>query len=208
MDTLFLSAFGLGIAFCAPPGAITAEALRRGLARGFRPALLLELGSLIGDAAWAALALAGAAIVVQNRAIQIVLGAAGVFFLLRLAWGALRAGWEGRAPQAKAGLRGGDFGAGAVLSLANPWAIAFWLGMGGVLTGLGVAEPRPSDYGIFFAGFMFGAAIWCFLIAGLIGWGRRFVTPGFFRAVNLLCGLALGYFGLRLGVAVIGLVAG
>jgi len=79
MDTLFLSAFGLGIAFCAPPGAITAEALRRGLARGFRPALLLELGSLIGDAAWAALALAGAAIVVQNRAIQIVLGAAGSF---------------------------------------------------------------------------------------------------------------------------------
>lgn len=208
MDTLFLSAFGLGIAFCAPPGAITAEALRRGLARGFRPALLLELGSLIGDAAWAALALAGAALFVQNRVIQIVLGAAGVFFLLRLAWGALRAGWEGRAPQAKAGLRGGDFAAGAVLSLANPWAIAFWIGMGGVLTGLGVADPRPSDYGIFFAGFMVGAALWCFLIAGLIGWGRRFVTPGFFRAVNLLCGLALGYFGLRLGVAVIGLVAG
>ena len=32
---LFLSAFGLGIAFCAPPGAVTAEAVRRGWRRPF-----------------------------------------------------------------------------------------------------------------------------------------------------------------------------
>jgi chemosensory pili system protein ChpE len=56
MITLFLASFALGLAFCAPPGAITAEALRRGLARGFRPALLVELGSLIGDATWALIA--------------------------------------------------------------------------------------------------------------------------------------------------------
>ncbi len=61
MPLLFVSAFGLGLAFCAPPGAVTAEALRRGLERGFWSVLLLELGSLVGDATWAALALFGAA---------------------------------------------------------------------------------------------------------------------------------------------------
>jgi len=66
MTTLFLSSLVLGIAFCAPPGIITAEAVRRGLARGFRPALWVELGSLNGDATWAIIALAGAAFVVQN----------------------------------------------------------------------------------------------------------------------------------------------
>ena len=65
MVSLFVSAFGVGLAFCAPPGVITAEALRRGLSRGFWSALLLELGSLIGDAAWAALALTGAALLVE-----------------------------------------------------------------------------------------------------------------------------------------------
>ena len=93
--------------FLRAPGAVTAEALRRGLAGGFRPALLLELGSLVGDASWAAIALAGAAVLVQHRPMQFLLGAAGVYFLLRLAWGALRAAWRGRQPATRPGLRGG-----------------------------------------------------------------------------------------------------
>ncbi|HYM70515.1 MAG TPA: hypothetical protein VEZ44_13030 [bacterium] len=44
-------AFALGIAACAPPGVVTVEAVRRGIHRGFAGALLLELGSLVGDAA-------------------------------------------------------------------------------------------------------------------------------------------------------------
>jgi chemosensory pili system protein ChpE len=54
MDALFWTAFALGLAFCAPPGAVTAETLRRGIHRGFAGALFLELGSLVGDATWAA----------------------------------------------------------------------------------------------------------------------------------------------------------
>ena len=92
---LFFAAFGLGLAFCAPPGAVTAEAVRRGLSRGFRAALLLELGSLVGDAFWAAL-------------------------------------------------------------------------------------------------------LWCFVISGLIAWGRRGIGPTFCRCINLLCGLALVLFAAHL----------
>jgi hypothetical protein len=35
-------------------------------------------------------------------------------------------------------------------------------------------------------------------MAGLIAWGRRFVTPLFLRLTNLMCGLALSYFAVRL----------
>ncbi len=80
--------------------------------------------------------------------------------------------------------------------------------MGGVLTGLGVANPRPADYAVFFAGFMGSTTLWCFLIAGLVSWGSRFITSTCFSVVNLLCGVALGYFGVRLGVAVSWLVLG
>jgi hypothetical protein len=35
-------------------------------------------------------------------------------------------------------------------------------------------------------------------MAGLIAWGRRFVNAAFFRWVNGLCGLFLGYLGFSL----------
>jgi chemosensory pili system protein ChpE len=168
MTTLFLSSLVLGVAFCAPPGIITAEAVRRGLARGFWPALWVELGSLIGDATWAIIALAGAVFVVQNEVARLLLGIVGTLFLLHLAWSAIWSAKQGAVPQPKNATGRGDFVAGAVLSLGNPFAIAF----------CGLA--------------------WCFFLAGLITWGRRFVTPIFFRGVNFLCGLFLGYFGLQL----------
>ncbi len=57
---LFITVFGLGVSYNAAPGTaapttVNTEMLRRGLARGFRPALLVQLGALIGDATWAAL---------------------------------------------------------------------------------------------------------------------------------------------------------
>jgi len=67
MLTLFTSSLLLGIVFCAPPGAIAAEAVRRGFAKGFRPALFVEFGSLVGDATWAIVALVGLAVLVQTR---------------------------------------------------------------------------------------------------------------------------------------------
>jgi chemosensory pili system protein ChpE len=51
---------------------------------------------------------------------------------------------------------------------------------------------------IFFAAFMAGALIWCFVLAGVVAWGKQFVTPRLFQVVNVVCGLFLGYFGVRL----------
>jgi hypothetical protein len=37
-------------------------------------------------------------------------------------------------------------------------------------------------------------------MAAIVAWGRRFVTPTFFRWVNFACGLALGFFAIQLGL--------
>jgi threonine/homoserine/homoserine lactone efflux protein len=198
VTTLFLSSLVLGIAFCAPPGIITAEAIRRGLTRGFRPALLVELGSLIGDATWAIITLAGAAFVVQNMLARLALGIIGTLFLLHLAWNAIWSAKQGVVLQSKNATGRGDFATGAVLSLGNPFAVAFWLGVGSSTITTHVPNPHLIHFVIFFCAFMLGGLAWCFFLAGLITWGRRFVTPAFFRGVNLLCGLFLGYFGLQL----------
>ncbi|MEZ4734102.1 MAG: LysE family transporter [Caldilineaceae bacterium] len=198
MSTLILSSMLLGIAFCAPPGAVTAEAIRRGVARGFHAALGIELGSLIGDALWAMIALAGLAVLVQNDTARLGLGAVGVYFLLKLAWGALYDAWQGGMPHPRAVNAQNDFFTGAALSIGNPWAVAFWLGVGASTITNAVAQPETIHFVVFFLAFMAAATLYAFLMAALIAFGRRYINAGFFRVINLACGLFLGYFGLTL----------
>ncbi|MHB8647228.1 MAG: LysE family transporter [Thermomicrobiales bacterium] len=195
---LFVSAIGLGVAYNAAPGAVNTEALRRGLARGFRPALLVQLGALIGDTTWAALALTGTAFLVHNRSLRLVLGIAGACFLLRLAWSALQEAWSGGLPRAHGRVSRGDFATGAVFSLANPFALAFWTGIGAGLAATDTTTAPAGRFVVLFGGFALGALCWCLCIPFVIGWGRRFVRPAVFRWINALCGLGLSYFGLTL----------
>lgn len=198
MSTLILSSVLLSIAFCAPPGAVTAEAIRRGVARGFKAALGIELGSLIGDAVWAIIALVGLAVLVQNDWARLLLGAVGVYFLLKLAWGALHDAWRGEMPKTHAVDSRSDFITGAALSIGNPWAVAFWLGVGASTVTNAVAQPQTIHFVVFFVAFMAAATLYAFFMAALIAFGRRYINAGFFRAINLACGLFLGYFGVTL----------
>jgi chemosensory pili system protein ChpE len=195
---LILAAAGLGLAYSAAPGAVNTESLRRGLERGFRPALLVQVGALLGDLAWAVLALVGIGLFLQDRSIQAILGVAGACFLLRLAWNALQQGWRGGLPGAHGQIGRGDFATGVFFSLANPFGLAFWSGVGGGMAVTGGTEPGLQDGLIFLAGFIAGAAIWCLLAATAVGWGRRLIGPGLVRWIGAFSGLALGYFGLRL----------
>lgn len=198
--SLFLSSFILAIAFCAPPGVITAETVRRGAARGFFPALFVQFGSLVGDTAWAIIALTGLAFLVQNNIAKIILSLIGILLMLKLAWDALQDARHGKELDTTAPTSTrGDFANGAVLSLGNPMNIVFWTGLGTTVFASISGKPEPVHFAIFFAGFLFGAIVWCFFMAGLVAYGRKFITATFFRWVNLTCGIALGYFAVHLG---------
>jgi chemosensory pili system protein ChpE len=198
MFIFVLSTILLGISFCAPPGVITAEAVRRGFARGFRAALLVEFGSLVGDATWAIVALAGAAFLVEQPAARLILGILGGGLLFYLAWNAFRDARRGGMPVSQ-GMDGrNDFMTGTLLSLGNPFEVAFWLGTGLPAVASFFEHPQPIDFVIFFAAFMTGALIWCFVLAGMVAWGKQYVTPRLFQVVNVVCGLFLGYFGVHL----------
>ena len=194
---LFLSAVALGVAYCAPPGVVTVESLRRGLGGGLAPVLRVQLGSLIGDALWAVVALAGAGALVMSRTGPLVVGGIGVIVLARLAWDALTSAGTGHLPD-PADLHRGSFTTGAVLSLTNPWAIAFWLGIAGMLATANDARPTPLYHALFLGGFMTGAIVWALAISLLITWGRQYVGSRFFRWVNLVAACGLAFFGVQL----------
>jgi len=197
--TLFISSFVLAIAFCAPPGVITAETVRRGAARGFIPALFVQFGSLVGDTTWAIIALTGLAFVVQNNIARTILSLIGIVLMLKLAWDAFKDAHRGKELDFNAPISSrGDFVNGAFLSLGNPLNIVFWTGLGTTAFASISGNPQPIHFTIFFFGFLSGAILWCFFMAALVAWGRRFVTITFFRWVNLTCGIALGFFALQL----------
>lgn len=195
----------MGLAFAAPPGAVTAETFRRGARGGFSLALGVQLGSLVGDATYALLALAGLAALAQNQAFQFALGAFGALFLLYLAGSSFYSalvptvltldGSQDAVVPANSERRTA-FLSGMGISLANPWAIAFWLSLGGVLASLGVAAAGPLATVFFFASFMLGAALWSFALAIFVGRVHGLMRPWIFRVVSIACAAALGGFGI------------
>lgn len=200
--TLFITSFVLAISFCAPPGIITAETVRRGAARGFIPALFVQFGSLVGDTTWAAIAFTGLAFLIQNNIAKTSLSLIGIILIFKLAWDAFKDAHHSKELNITSSIRGAnrsDFTNGAFLSLGNPLNIVFWTGLGSTVFTSISGNPQPFHFAIFFAGFLSGAVLWCFFMAGLVAWGRKFVTPTFFRWVNFSCGIALSFFALQLG---------
>jgi chemosensory pili system protein ChpE len=199
MFSFSLSSFLLGIVFSAPPGVITTEALRRGLKGGFWPAFLVELGSLVGDAAWGILALSGGAFLFQKVLLRVSLGLAGSLFLVYLAIHSFRDMRSKFHAVEQATSKRGHFSSGMLLSLGNPFQVAFWLGVGSSTISTQVTDPQIGHYLLFLAFFMLGALAWCFFLAGLVAWGQRLLKPAFFRWVNFSCGLFLAWFSIQLG---------
>jgi threonine/homoserine/homoserine lactone efflux protein len=195
----------LGLAYVASPGPVNIETLRRGLAGGFRVALALQLGSLIGDLFWAGLALAGAGLLLTHAAAQTILGIAGTALLLYLGCSALRS-W--RVIAAAAGVVADTASqaqpvaqsprrmvwTGAAIATANPFGPAFWLSIGGAIGGS--AQQHPVT---FLGGFFLGALLAALGIALLVGIGHARITPRLVRLATSGCGLALIGCGLMVG---------
>ncbi|MGB8648121.1 MAG: LysE family transporter [Anaerolineae bacterium] len=201
MLQLLIMGMTMGLAFAAPPGIVTAETFRRGVRGGFGHALSVQLGSLIGDASYALMAFVGLATLVQGRVAQEVVGTLGALFLLYLAWQSFR---TGSLEMVIAGETGGyreAFVSGMLLSLTNPWAIAFWVSFGGSLVAIGLRTA--DDLPLLFASFMLGSLLWSFVLAGLIERGRRLLSPRLFRIVSILCGLLLAGFGVSVAARVL-----
>jgi threonine/homoserine/homoserine lactone efflux protein len=207
LHALFVSAFTLSLAYCAPPGPVTTEALRRGL-RGYPAVLLFELGALVGGAAWAALGLAGAGALSAMLLPRMLLAITGALLMLRLAVRALTETRRGRLPDVVGCASSGDFGSGVVIALANPFAVVFWLGAAGGLNPTRVGQLGSVELAVVVSGFVLGNLAYRVGLAALISWGRRFLSATTFRYLNLISAVLLVFFSLQLVMSTLALVRG
>ena len=187
--TIFIAALLLGFIFSAAPGPVFAETLRQSISGGFRSALAVQFGSLVGDATWAILGLAGVGLLLQLEFLRIPLGIAGVLYLTYLAYDSWRSAsqtinLQTNATNTKA-LR-----SGALLSLTNPQNIAYWAAIGSALGSLGIPDPTITDYAIYFSGFMVASILWCFICASLVTLLIHKLKPSWTNITYKICALA------------------
>ncbi|MCK6189169.1 MULTISPECIES: LysE family transporter [unclassified Pseudomonas] len=194
MLSIFLYALVFGFVFCLSPGAVLAETLRRGLLHGFTPALLVQIGSLVGDAVWAVIGLTGIALLIQHDTVRVPLT---VICALYLAWLGVRSlidAWQLPVADSATARSGQNaLAVGAAISLANPKNIVYWGALGSALSGIVGATPSHGQTLMFFAGFMLASVLSCFLIAALVNLLRRTASPLWQRISYAACGAVLIY---------------
>ncbi|NLS10514.1 LysE family transporter [Nesterenkonia sp. MY13] len=196
MLQVILTGFWLGLVFNAAPGPVFTESLRRGVRGGFRPALAVQVGSLVGDAAWAVLGLAGAAALLTQPQWHIPITLAGCLVLLFLGGQGLYAAWrppatEDPAAQSAGSAMRGPLVAGALMSLGSVWNVVYWGGAGGAVGGALGEEAAMSALLVFFAAFMASSILWCFICAGFIAGLRRAMSQRWTRVIEGGAGAAL-----------------
>lgn len=190
----------LGIAYAAAPGPIGIETLRQGLKGGFIASLAVQAGSAIGLATYALLAFLGAGLLLSGTTWQLAAGVSGTAVLVYLGLTTIRDGrtlamLSGELEPGGASARRA-FNTGAVLSLANPLEIIFWLSLSGH-----IQRDSELDSTTFLGAFFLGclaAALAIVLFASF--WHSR-LNPKAVQILSWVCGLALIVFGLQLGLA-------
>jgi len=185
MLTLLVTAFVLGLVFNATPGPVFAETVRQGVRGGFRSAIAVQLGSLVGDALWAVVGLVGVGLLLQLTWLRTPISVASVVYLSWLTWNA----WQGSRGELAMSVRPDEadhrhaLRSGVLLSLTNPQNVAYWAALGSALGSVG-------DNMVFFVGFMVSSAVWAFLVAALVDRAFRRVGTRWARLTYRACAIA------------------
>jgi threonine/homoserine/homoserine lactone efflux protein len=191
MMLIFISSFIASLAYCATPGVINAEGIRRGLDCGFRASMNFQMGAMASDAFWAIVTLSGLVILRPSVEGQILIGLSGGLLKLGMAWGILRKAWQERAaPQRPSGKT--SVLMGALLALANPFTFLFWLSVGGELLPVETSTSPLLAAAIIVVAFALANILWSLFIAAVATYGRSFVRPATVRWINTGAGRSLG----------------
>jgi chemosensory pili system protein ChpE/L-lysine exporter family protein LysE/ArgO len=189
--SLLAMAFCLGLLLNAAPGPVFAETMRRGVRGGFRAALAVQVGSIVGDAAWAAVGLVSIGLLLRLDVLRIPIGIGGSLYLLWLAIDSWRSSRQEFSLAAPAEDHREGLAAGLFLSVANPQHLAYWAAIGSALGSLGVAHPTFGHYAIFFAGFLASSVAWAFVMSALVDQLFRRIGVRWARITYRACAIAL-----------------
>jgi len=197
MLEVIVSGWLIGVAIALPVGPVITEIIRRGLRSGFVPAWLVGLGAAASHAILVSLTLLGVVALLDRPVWHALLGGAGILVLGYLGVDAMRA--TSVPPNiAETPREGHPFLVGFSIGIANPITLLWFLTVGGALIATHSAGKPGLPAVAFGASFVIGVLCWDAVVAGLAGYGRRWMGPKTLKALNVTAGLVFFGFALRL----------
>ncbi|AIO64983.1 LysE family translocator [Burkholderia oklahomensis] len=195
--------FFLSLSLCLDIGLVNVAMLSLTLSHGFRPGFWLGVGSCVGDLVYAALALAGMAVLLQFEAVRWIVWLGGGAVLLFLTWKMAR---EALFPEPAhdavdddtpaAPIRAStwrNFARGMLLAMSSPSAILWFAAVGGALIAKAGATT-PATASVFLSGFFLGGLAWTLFLCTLASQGRKRAGAGLMRACHVVSALLFAYF--------------
>lgn len=197
---LLISQILLGLSLAAPIGPINAAQMERGIRCGFWHSWLLGLGAMAADGVFMLLVYFGVIHFLDTPFMKTLLWLFGFFVLTYIGIESIvGAGRQSASMRSfnESPLR--SFGAGFVMSLTNPLAILFWLGVyGSVLADL-IAKFEAREVFLYSSAMMCGIGLWDVSMALTASLFRRMLTNRLLAAISVISGMSLIGFGLYFG---------
>lgn len=160
--------FLLSLSLCLELGLVNIAVVRTGVLSGFRPALLMGLGSSIGDLIYASIAFTSINILLDSIIVRWFLWIVGSIVLLYLAADMIKKSFNrtDKLIFSKTGYRKkhGSFITGFGLALSSPSAILWFMTIGGSLIATSTDNSLESIV-LFFIGFFIAGILWAFALA-------------------------------------------
>lgn len=192
----------LGISLAAPIGPVSAEMIKRGLKNGFWAAFNIRIGGAIGNSVCLVAAFFGLSALAQYKVAFNLVGILGAVLLLYMGGMTILKVFKNMSLESSntQEFLSNSLLLGFTLAIANPIAIAFWLGIGAA----GLSASQEGDLielTSFLHNFLIiaGVLLWGFALSLSLEFGRRIVTPKMLNSVTLFSGSVLLYFGCKYG---------
>lgn len=196
----FSNGFLLSLSLCLDIGIANIAMITLAMQRGYFHGFWLGMGTCVGDLAYALLALAGMAVLLQYEAVRWILwiggGAMLLFFAVKMLIAAFRKASElnvSETHQYRPLLR--EFGRGVVLAMSSPTAILWFATVGGALISrMGQHSVTASSW--FLSGFFIAGMFWTCVLCLVGSFGGRLLGQRLLKYSYIASALIFSYFAL------------
>ncbi|MFH8136277.1 LysE family transporter [Pantoea osteomyelitidis] len=196
----FSNGFLLSLSLCLDIGIANIAMITLAMQRGYFHGFWLGIGTCVGDLAYALLALAGMAVLLQYEAVRWLLWIGGGAMLLWFAGKMLVAAFRKAAElnvsethQHRPMLR--EFGRGVVLAMSSPTAILWFATVGGALISrMGQHSVTATSW--FLSGFFIAGMFWTCVLCLVGSFGGKLLGHRLLKYSYIASALLFSYFAL------------
>lgn len=182
------------------PGPLTAASIAVGARKGWRSGFGLALGHTLAEIPLVLAIFYGLSGLFGSEGLRIWLGVIGCLSMVFFAALTIKDAVKGISMNGKEGLKGGAFATGFAITMFNPLFIIWWLSIGSPLIAEVVHLGLAGLAAMYFAHVWIDYA-WLTVIAYAGSMSK--LNPRVYRAVLLLLGVSLLYFGLSMLAATV-----